>query len=415
MQPQEYPEHDAQSSIFLLPPELVLLILQFTWNRSDRGLISLCSCSLVCRMWRPISQGILFTKVVLRREVMAQSFLSATQANPSLGSSVKSLKIMAHSDVSSNAERDRVLPQTAHAVTSHCPNLYHLNVVVWCHFDSVLLPFMLHQRAFETLRALDLCIEETECQIDSCWIDIFYFIHRFHALSHLRLKGILSLLKRGKPSSPMPPPPSFHLVEFIWLNNSDMELTYTSTKFELVTEWLFGKSSESLRILDFSDWARGWFHFAPFISNHGKNLVSLRLDLAPKGMSTSLNLLQACPGLREVILRFAGSEELSWVLGSALPITTLEQISLVDFPGGEKAIAEIINSAQSLPRLRCISLSYTRPRDPLWDTQWAELSLGKFNLEREYSDFRNEDLILPANLQLPRGRTIENLRHMVIT
>ncbi|KAG8922900.1 hypothetical protein FRC02_011541 [Tulasnella sp. 418] len=152
----------------------------------------------------------------------------------------------------------------AYIATSHCPRLYELYLRIPPSLDSSLFPTLLHPHTFATLRALEIFMTDHD-KNDLHFTNLFQFLHQFSALSHLRLDEILGEI--GSP--PSLAAPSFHLIEFAWTNK------HISNSFQLLT----GKSSNNLRILEFYGYSRNWDIYAGFISNHGRNVTSLRLDV----------------------------------------------------------------------------------------------------------------------------------------
>ncbi|KAG8953778.1 hypothetical protein FRC03_011657 [Tulasnella sp. 419] len=419
-QPQESPEPISRSSGPKLPSELVRIILQYMWNRSVVQRRSLRYCSLVCRQWRPIAQALLFTEVTLRREVSAQSFLSATQANPSLGSTVKSLELHVASDRDSSLEQSerRVSHSASYAVTSRCPSLYRLNLGVPGSLDTALLATLLHPHILATLRALDLDVANNQNNRDMYIADFFRFLHPFLHLSHLRLRGIGGTLERPNVPPASSPSPSFHLVEFSWLNHSHYLSPYLKNTFQLVTDWLCSESAESLRIFEFQDTGVKWDNFRRFLSNHGGNLESLRLLLNQNFAElTLLNLPELCPSLREVVL--LDVRQLSSSIQSALPVLRLEHLWLQGFFHSNEEAGEAIDWLRSLPNLRYLTFGPSSTRPVLFShdklvSPWKELFPSNVTVSRPWSNYspEDEDLIIP--LHFPRGKTIENLSRMVL-
>ncbi|KAG8937647.1 hypothetical protein FRC03_007947, partial [Tulasnella sp. 419] len=362
MQPQDPPKTEFLFPVSFLPPELVLVILRYMWNRSACETKSLHHCSLVCRQWRPIAQALLFTEVILDREVSAQSFISATQGNPSLGSTVKSLELHVASDPDSSLEllTAQVSHSASYAATSRCPRLYRLKLVNPGSLNTALLTTLVHPHTFVTLRALELNMEEKLESVDHYLTDFFRFLHHFQHLSHLRLQGIGGELERPSISPTSPPSPSFHLVDFSWINEGSFQRLYPTSKFKLVTDWLFPKSPRNLRILEFRDAHAEWDDFRQFLSNHGRSLDSIRLLLNKYHIGQndarliSLNLPVSCPSLREVII--PDSYFMSPVLRSALPLSKLEHLRFATLFDYMDQIKETFEWFRSMPNLRRLTL-----------------------------------------------------------
>ncbi|KAG8922898.1 hypothetical protein FRC02_011539 [Tulasnella sp. 418] len=406
MQPQESPIYDSRPPLSL-PPELILIILEYVWNR-EQSYKNLCQCSLVCRRWRSMAQELIFTEVSLYGRATTQSFLSAIQTNPSLGSATKSLELQIGShSFTPSWPHQRVLPETAYAVTSRCPCLYRLNLTIPSSLDTSLQTSLLNPHTFMTLRALDLSMYSAEQGFtNKIYItDLFQFLHQFVALSHLHMRIHSGKMLRSSDASPsLPPPPSFHLVEFA------CPTMPTTEAFKLVTDWLFPKSSDSLCILELPMDRINWNDVRHFISNHGKNLVSLRLFLDDDVASLKLlNLPEACPSLQEIILADLGN--LPQEVRSALPTASLEFLRIPYTRGDEKEIEEVIDWIRSLPNFRCFTLGRGWSYRVL-EEKWRKLAPERVDLvwKMDVFDYKSEDLVLP--IHFPRGKTMETLRLM---
>ncbi|KAG8953781.1 hypothetical protein FRC03_011660 [Tulasnella sp. 419] len=406
----------VQSSAAPLPPELLFIIFQYMWNRLATQRTSLARCSLVCTRWRPVAQELLFTEVVLHRESAAQSFLSAIKKDSQLGRATKVLSIKVDSWPSAALPQHRGLsPLTTYGITVRCPFLYQINLQVSSYLYGTELKTLLHLQTFEKLQALYLYLRpEYTLESRTTIQDVLRFLSHFHALSHLRLRGIRQLSCPAGLVTP-PPSPSYQLFEFCWMNYGCSHNSDTHTHFNLITNWLFLTSSEKLRIFEFEDHdTMSRNSLQGFISKYAKNLASIRVNLPMEALAAHpIHLSEACPELRELILTKTDMPLQN--LKSILPIPNLQHLAIARTIHPEDVTLDAIDWVISLPNLRRITLGTNGNHGHDWIRRWqvrcgSHIDVGC--VPSIADEYKKEDLV--AELDFPRGRTIGNLVRMVI-
>ncbi|KAG8943166.1 hypothetical protein FRC03_002615 [Tulasnella sp. 419] len=343
---------------------------------------------------------------------MAQSFLSAIKSNPSLGFATRLLSLKIRIPPITEENYSHITHHTTHAITSQCPGLYRLNLQIPSHSNTKLLHTVIHPHIFETLRALDVSVEEVWVRDDTTNLrDFFQFINSFRSLSHLRLLDI-RWFERPDLSLTVPPSPPFQLEEFVWRNNLPPDYESNVNTFNLIVEWLFGKSSSHLRVFEYLDLrsATSEEDFSSFILTHGRNLISIRTHFSSHALCMmSLDLPQLCPDLREIILPRVWT--LTPALQSTLSLPNLEHLWLGGMVGDVKWVTESMFWIRSLPRLQRLTMGDLGNRFH-WQKHWEQLPLSNITVEWMVSGHRMEERILPV--EFPEGMTIGNFGRISI-
>ncbi|KAG8920894.1 hypothetical protein FRC02_000578 [Tulasnella sp. 418] len=412
----QVPDSVSWSSSNALPVELAMAILERVWNRSWTSRFDLRSCSLVCRTWRSMAQKLLFTEAIISNERHGQSFLSTIQHNPSLGSAVKLLDLRfdplaLYNPLSYKGTETALLYQ----ITTHCPQLHHLKMRFPVHRFSESTKNLLYPRTLNTLQALDLRVDDSRLNSErnATVIDILHFLNQFTSLSHLRLADVGPLSFKG-PANNLPPPPSFELYEFSWLDYSPWGSM--GNDLSRVADWLFGNSTKGPMVFQLhdSDEFYNTETLSYFLTNYGQNLVSLSLSILPVHMAQlSLNLAEACPHLQELILPYATI--LSEILTHPNILLGITHLGLGEIRSDEDmAMTEkTIDWVNSLPNIRRVTLRvYPISSGDVSDhrviTSWKERCVEKVEIDwiETWDSLSITDDMIRA-FRFPRGITVQ--------
>ncbi|KAG8917510.1 hypothetical protein FRC02_003070 [Tulasnella sp. 418] len=415
---QDPPKTTHKSPISLLPLELLLIIMEFMWNRSPMQRINLSRCSLVCKKWRPIAQALLFTEVVLHRESTAKSFLSALNSNLSLGRVTRILSVRAspgNGDSGLPARFCKLRPDLIKAITAKCPGLYHVVLEVPIRMEGVVLKGILQSQTLERLQALDLVLDTNSSIMSTLTLqDILQFLSKFSALSHLHITNISLVVERENDSQLDVPPPQFQLFEFGWATDRFSGHPGNVKIFKIFSDWLFGDSSEVLRVLDLNESCPEAANeiFRSFIFRHGRKLTSIRTSITAEDLlSIAPSFSKKCPDLRELILpnvTLTPSDLLS-----ILATPNLEHLALGRITEEEEAGLKCIDWVMSLPNLQYLTIG--RMERFKGSEMWRQQLAGHLHLEflYEVNLLRKDDRIQTSHF--PRGKTIYNFRRMAIS
>ncbi|KAG8914251.1 hypothetical protein FRC02_005059, partial [Tulasnella sp. 418] len=361
----DQPEGDLQrpalgSQATPLPPELLLTILEYMWDRDPQQLINLSNCSMVCSRWRPIAQALLFTEVSLDVEEKAECFLSGIRSNPLLGQATRLMALEYPSlrsyQVKSGAEAKANL---IHDITALCPSLYRLKIELLPRMTRKMLKNLFHPRTFKTLQALWLEFDGAiwTHQVNINFNDILHFLYRFSSLSHLRLQNAHLLKLPDTEFRDVPPLPSFSLYEFSWINDDIFRTESIHGLFVAFSIWLFFKEGPYIITLleEYQEAEHDMLVY--FIEAHGANLVSMGVQITEEDLAfLSHDLRKACPNLRELILPsivLLPPEFRSSFSGSLLEHVELAEVEK-DLIDGAKAAATI-DWVMSLPHIRYVT------------------------------------------------------------
>ncbi|KAG8938295.1 hypothetical protein FRC03_007429, partial [Tulasnella sp. 419] len=190
------------------------------------------------------------------------------------------------------------------------------------------------------------------------------------------------------------------------------------THFNLLTDWLFSTSSEQLRIFEFEDYDRvaAPEHFRCFTSKYAKRLVSLRGNFSIEALtSPPLPLSETSPELRELVLTETDLQPQGLI--SIFPIPSLQFLAIANSIYPEDVAVKTNDWLIFLPNIRRITFQTKGNYEPDWMHWRFQVQCGDYvdvNCVRSVADqYNQEDPV--SSLDFPRGRTIENLRRMIIS
>ncbi|KAG8916946.1 hypothetical protein FRC02_003446 [Tulasnella sp. 418] len=348
-----------------LPTELLITVLELVWNRSSirETRRTLASCALVCSSWKLVAQKLLFKDVVLPSRSSADRFLSSIRRNSELGEATKIISFGTAAVLFGSIAPQHQL-QLTHEITSRCPNLYHIYIRVPTLLDLEILANVFHPQTFSTLQSLELTFDDQKrpprgsFHVSVTVQHILQFLSQFSSISHLRLYDLGHLPSRLQ-SAPVPPPPSFSLYEFsLWNTSHANDHIIEVDNLDQVVDWIFGGSSDTLRILcwgidDVFPNDRPEY-LSSFLKNHGRNLISFTSMMKHQ----NINLLEACPLLRELRLSHMSFE--AHDVRKTIPSRYLEHLELEEPGTWEKAadgraIEEVVQWATSIPMLKQVT------------------------------------------------------------
>ncbi|KAG8925552.1 hypothetical protein FRC02_009599, partial [Tulasnella sp. 418] len=355
------------TTLAILPPELVQMILELAWENDWMKRMMFTKYPLICASWRPIAQRILFTHIILRDADQAIKFLQAVSLNPALGQYTKILFFWPEVYINR-----RIGLTLVREITSMCPWVYYLVIRIPVDVEGHEVLNAIHPHTYASLKALNIYFTGSNRSTSLTLNDVFHFLNRFTNLSHLTLEGLPPL----KESSVLPRATG-SISPNLYELNIDPPTQQQLHLFRQELDWfLIATNPETLKIVELKFAPQNHFDLfcRIFLRERGSGLHSLRLWVNEDTiLNSNVQLSVVCPGLREIVLPDC---PLVKQVMEILPVDKLEHLAFAHIDGGEEEMRRVKEWIITLPRLRYVTI-YRRGRTSERDIRsfWEEQAL----------------------------------------